>query len=500
MGVQPHASARFSTHRIDDLEKGSLSTSCSSMSTNSELNDRILKQDVRECFTSAEGPRNHDGQVICVEVAGRRAQWEYKLKKGGTVFNVIDTKLNRNPFNDLMGFIRSCVIPDGYPESVSPSYAPYMRWRAMKYLFGGAMSVFTTRSLLHAVGVSSRQGAASTAMAVNWVIKDGAGRVGKLLFARHGKKFDYDMKQLRFTGDLLMELGAAVELATVAAPHLFLPLACAANIAKNVAAVASTSTRAPIYKAFAQGENIGDVTAKGECISNIADLLGTGLGIFISKKNPSLMVTFAVLSCGYLCCSYQEIKSVCLPTLNRARFKVAVQSFLETGKVPSLLEGNRKESIFTPPWVREKPFALGARVNEAFQSPYKFLDLLSSFQKENYLITYNPTKRQAFAILKAKASSDDVLRATFHAQVLESIVQESLLPRQVPGNAAFDIVSDFQKSHRSEMGIEAAIRESCKHVPRLFESFRNQAMSQGWVMSESLLNPGIARLCSWREG
>jgi len=42
---------------------------------------------------------------------------------------------------------------------------------------------------------------------------------------------------------------------------------------QNVAAVTSTSTRTPIYKAFAKGENIGDVTAKGECVGNIADLV-----------------------------------------------------------------------------------------------------------------------------------------------------------------------------------------------------------------------------------
>lgn len=35
----------------------------------------------------------------------------------------------------------------------------------------------------------------------------------------------------------------------------------------------STSTRTPIYKAFAKGENIGDVTAKGECVGNVADLV-----------------------------------------------------------------------------------------------------------------------------------------------------------------------------------------------------------------------------------
>ncbi|KAI8021819.1 Protein root UVB sensitive 6, partial [Camellia lanceoleosa] len=41
----------------------------------------------------------------------------------------------------------------------------------------------------------------------------------------------------------------------------------------NVGAVTSTSTRTPIYKAFAKGENIGDVTAKGEYVGNIADLV-----------------------------------------------------------------------------------------------------------------------------------------------------------------------------------------------------------------------------------
>jgi hypothetical protein len=49
-------------------------------------------------------------------------------------------------------------------------------------------------------------------------------------------------------GDLLMQGGASLELATALAPQAFLPLACTANLAKNLAAVAASSTRAPIYK------------------------------------------------------------------------------------------------------------------------------------------------------------------------------------------------------------------------------------------------------------
>jgi hypothetical protein len=55
------------------------------------------------------------------------------------------------------------------------------------------------------------------------------------------------------------------------------------SFVQNVAAVSSTSTRAPIYKSFARGENIGDVTAKGECISNIADLVNEDLGKHLTE-------------------------------------------------------------------------------------------------------------------------------------------------------------------------------------------------------------------------
>ena len=68
--------------------------------------------------------------------------------------------------------------------------------------------------------------------------------------------------------------GAALELATVLAPRLFLPLACTANLAKNLAAVAASATRAPIYRAFAKQNNMADITAKGGWV------LCQGLGLW----------------------------------------------------------------------------------------------------------------------------------------------------------------------------------------------------------------------------
>ncbi|XP_019703522.1 protein root UVB sensitive 6 isoform X2 [Elaeis guineensis] len=441
--------------------------------------------------------------LCCEEIDGRR--WNYVVDVEGTgsvrrcssAVKAVSLQTPVAPVEELISFIRSYVVPEGFPDSVTPSYVPYMTWRALKHFFGGAMGVFTTQTLLSSVGVS-RNRATPGAVAINWILKDGAGRVGKMLFARQGKKFDYDLKQLRFAGDLLMELGAGVELATSAVPQLFLPLACAANVAKNVAAVTSTSTRTPIYKAYAKGENIGDVTAKGECVGNIADLLGTGMSILISKRNPSLLASFAFLSCGYILSSYQEVKSVVLNTLNRARFTVAVESFIKTGQVPSLKEGNSKENIFSPPWLKHTPVILGPTFGDAFQDPASFLATQCLFEKERYMVTYNPSKDKIYALLKDQAKSDDILKAAFHAHVLLYFVRLSNVNRSLRNRNKYD-QSKLESPIPTNSDFVAHVAESCKIVSSSYGVFKRKAAEQGWIMSDSLLNPGRARLCELKE-
>ncbi|CAI5937717.1 unnamed protein product [Closterium sp. NIES-64] len=450
---------------------------------------------------------------------------------------------------ELTDFFKTNFLPEGFPDSVAPSFVPYMRWRALQYFFGGAMGVFTTRSLLHALGVSRGAGgggAAASALAVNWVLKDGAGRLGKMLFARHGKRFDCDLKQMRFLSNMLLDFGCCVELCTMAAPKFFLPLACVANVFKNIGAVTNTSTRAPIYKAFARRENIGDITAKGESISNLADLMGTGAGILIARSNPHLAATFALLSCGYLFASFNEVKSVQVPTLNRARFAVAVRSFLETGQVPSLAEANARERILVLPWAVDRPLELGARVADAFRSPSDLLASQAIFKDEQYIVTYLPSHRRAYVVLKEGAKSRDVVRAAFQTHVLlhllhqwrQDTCQQPLLTHHLsPGNSpkvqtpgSFNPAAlsptdlaptalsptaltssspgrwapkeispkgprAWQRSLTSAE-VERAVSESLELTRTLFGTFEERAAAEGWTMADSLLNPGKARVLS----
>ncbi|GJM92346.1 hypothetical protein PR202_ga08812 [Eleusine coracana subsp. coracana] len=441
----------------------------------------VLRSTIPSSSPPAEAPERAaapaaamEGFLCLEEIDGRR--WSYVVDKGaagkgkgrdaaavstGASVRAVPMQSPLPPAEEIMAFIRSYVVPEGFPDSVTPSYVPYMTWRALKHFFGGAMGVFTTRTLLSSVGVSQSK-ATPGAIAINWILKDGAGRVGKMLFARQGKKFDYDLKQ-------------------------------------NVAAVTSTSTRTPIYKAYARGENIGDVTAKGESVANIADLLGTGLSIFITKRNPSLVTSFAFLSCGYLLSSYREVRSVVLNTLNRARFTVAVDSFIKTGYVPSLKEGNSQETVFNPPW-RHEPVAIGSRFGEAFEEPASFVAIRPLFEDERYMVTYNPTKDKVYALLKDQAKSDDILKAAFHAHVLLHFINASharmLKQKQKQANSTRS--DNYENLYSRNMDFLAHIAESCKIVSSSYGTFKKKAREQGWIMSESLLNPGKARLCQTR--
>ncbi|KAJ6928241.1 protein root UVB sensitive 6 [Populus alba x Populus x berolinensis] len=447
--------------------------------------------------------------ICCEEIDGRR--WKYVAERDASglfkknSIRAVGLQTPQAPVEELMGFIRSYVVPEGFPDSVIPSYVPYMTWRALKHFFGGAMGVFTTKTLLNSVGVSKSQ-AIPGAVAINWILKDGAGRVGKMLYARQGKKFDYDLKQAvlyRVVADLTMHYSCDLRETfswnwvlrwswQLQQSHTFFFLWLVLLMWRRMLVlVTSTSTRTPIYKAFAKGDNIGDVTAKGECVGNVADLLGTGLSIMISKRNPSLVTTFALLSCGYVFSSYQEVKSVVLHTLNRARFSVAVESFLKTGQVPSLHEGNVKENVFNFPWLKDRSISLGPRFKDAFQDPRAYLAIEPLFERERYIVTYNPSKDKVYALLKDQAKPDDIVKAAFHAHVLMHFIHSSNNNCSSPSKQQEYGHSNFILSAAD---LESHIAESCKMVSTLYAPFKSKAAEQGWRMSESHLNPGRARL------
>nr|ACN31455.1 unknown [Zea mays] len=111
------------------------------------------------------------------------------------------------------------------------------------------------------------------------------------------------------------------------------------------------------------------------------------------------------------------------------------------------------------------------------------------------MVTYNPTKDKVYALLKDQAKSDDIIKAAFHAHVLLHFINASharrLKLKQKQANPD-------QSEHLYSRNVDflAHIAESCKIVSSSYGTFKKKAREQGWIMSESLLNPGKARLCA----
>eukprot|EP00803_Ostreobium_quekettii_P003133 evm.model.scf_115EXC.9 EVM.evm.TU.scf_115EXC.9 scf_115EXC:108357-114057(+) len=470
----------------------------------------------------SEGGRGGEGEdVMCVEVTkGRRRVYRRRGQvegEAGPAFWAEEEEESRN--QQMRNVFHSYLLPNGFPESVGPQYANYMMWRSVQYLFGGTMAVFTTKSLLGSLGIAGRR-SGEAAAAINWVLKDGAGRVGRLMFARWGRALDSELKQFRMMGDMLMEVGAAMELSTIMVPELFLPLACTANLSKNLAAVAASSTRGPIYRNFALQNNMADITAKGESIANLADIVGTVAGIVLSKMRVPVLPTFLCLSTGYLIASRQEIAAVELPYLNRARLSLASRTFLETGLVPGVAEANRRESLF--PWGMHGPghIVVGASVAEAFETPASFHDALEQFSGRPFVVTYRPSTKKTYVLLREGVKPLDVMHASFTAHTFTHLLThssrapnwtDSLAPTLQPHhpesnpNSGSSHASDRRRRDgghvRGKGGQEGrardwqgALQATLEVGDALFRTFRDQASAAGWKLQATTLNAQDTRL------
>ena len=89
------------------------------------------------------------------------------------------------------------MLPYDYPRSVDFGYRKFAHYQFIGATSSSAACVLSTQCLLHAVGLTSGT-ALGLSAALNWVIKDGLGQVGGILFASYlgnSRAFDSDPKK-----------------------------------------------------------------------------------------------------------------------------------------------------------------------------------------------------------------------------------------------------------------------------------------------------------------
>ncbi|GJQ09855.1 hypothetical protein GpartN1_g1646.t1 [Galdieria partita] len=312
-----------------------------------------------------------------------------------------------------------------FPEGVSPDYYSFTVWRVFQRLVSSTVGVFGTQALLLALGIKA--GRIGRAAATSWVLKDGLGRLGKMVWASQmGRDFDADPKRWRFRSALLYALGNGLEIVTQIFPASFLLFATLANSMKQISMLTASATRNAMYKNFAgRSENIADITAKGEAQIVVADLLGMGLGIQLSKwigtSRPNVLTAYSLLSVLDIYAIYKELRAVQFRTLNYERSSMIVDYFVRRGYVPRPDEVSQHENIFLGP--RYDVRSMFASLSDAVSCPQELNSLVKTFKGEQFMVTRS-WDGQYRIVLREHARNGDILRALLTLGFLKEELQQ----------------------------------------------------------------------------
>lgn len=174
-------------------------------------------------------------------------------------------------------------LPNGYPHSVSEGYAKFTIYTLLSSVSVTALAFISTQALFVALGSTTTQASLYSAAYV-WVLKDGIGQLGGILFAgKFGKSFDEDVKKWRFLCMILMNISIIIEMITLRFPSAFIYLASIANVGKNITFLCSAATRAAINLKFAKQNNIGDIAGKSVTQFITASLVGMAIGLGVTN-------------------------------------------------------------------------------------------------------------------------------------------------------------------------------------------------------------------------
>jgi len=122
------------------------------------------------------------------------------------------------------------------------------------------------------------------AAAYTWVLKDGLGQLGGVLFAgRYGNNFDEDIKKWRFMSMFALNVSIYIEIMTLVFPNHFLLLASVANAGKNICYLLASASRGSINMRFAKQNNMGDISGKAVSQSTTSSLTGMALGMGLTS-------------------------------------------------------------------------------------------------------------------------------------------------------------------------------------------------------------------------
>ncbi|XP_078125769.1 RUS family member 1 isoform X2 [Sander vitreus] len=340
--------------------------------------------------------------------------------------------------------------------------------------FSSSLSgTLATQASLKGVGVGNQE-ATVAAATVTWLLRDGTGMLGRILFAwQKGNKLDSEAKKWRLFADVLNDIAMFMEISAPYFPACFTLIVCTAGIFKSLVGVAGGATRAALTVHQARRDNMADISAKDgsqETLVNLAGLLVSLILIPLVTDNLILTLSlFFLFTVLHLFANYKAVRSVVMETLNEARLSIVLQQYLRDRRMLSPLEANQREPIFLE-FRKTVPIKLGVRLQEVVQSPEE----LNLALKENNMPYLLGVQNGCVCVcLGPEASVHDEIRAMCQAVWLSSMLSPPT-SREHPAQ---------QQQSNWEM-----VHESHKLMDTIFNPFLKGVEAAGWDIKRTLLD------------
>ena len=419
-------------------------------------------------------------------------------KNGAFSFDPLHLGRKKRAFLRQIDNIRDSFFPQ--KSSVTSDYWDYAKYRFTQRIASSCMTILATQQMLAAIGLGASRSIPAAA-ALNWVLKDGLGRLGKLSVATNfGRSFDSDVKRLRFSSSLVYTGAVFIETITPFFPKHFLAIATVANVGKSIGITTGNVVRPPIQKTFVLEENLGEIAAKTSAQQVLADNIGLALGVSVMKFQTKFvplalqravpLALFPILASIDLVSIHKQLKSVQLRTVNKERAEIIAEAFVREKSVASQLEVAEKERLLFP--ARLDASALPLRVT-SLGIACSTLDSLASAFKDDvhrpYVLSYEPYVQKKGNILsrifmrdrkplkyKGRALLALSNRAT-SKDVLQGILQVAHI-RNLP----------FRKDLNEKEAYDWAVSESSRRAKAEVNKFYNQIISNGWQANMILLS------------
>ncbi|XP_076367237.1 RUS family member 1 isoform X1 [Tachypleus tridentatus] len=320
----------------------------------------------------------------------------------------------------------SVFLPQGFPNSVSQDYLQYQLWDSIQAFASSITSTLATQSVLKGVGVGDET-ATPLAATVTWLLKDGTGMLGRIIFAWvHGSGLDCDCKKWRLFADVLNDAATFLDLVSQYFNNFFTLIMCVSSVSKSIVGIAGGATRAALTQHQARRNNMADVSAKDnsqETLVNLSALICSLLILPVVSGNDSLIWTlFLLFTTIHLYANYAAVTAVVMETFNVARYQIIVSHYLKTGLLLSVPRANSCESVWLQVWPEKVKIFLGSSLKDAVLSPQELILLKKIYQTASYLLTLKEGrygKVEIHIFLHELSNNQDQLEALFQACVLQ---------------------------------------------------------------------------------